>query len=172
MGYEYFYQNIAEWLLLSMLIFIDSPLQILMLDILFIYFLSMQPLIPPSPSQAAVDCGGVFEECKRANPLEWATQLPIGHALPSPPKCRTFPLLFVATNRAAFPSHSRFVDRRGTWRLIVVWLIFSTGKTIQFSPPTTIPPMYTISPQAKFCPVYSPPQTKPPLHCPAKYKHT
>ena len=30
MGYEYFYQNIAEWLLLSMLIFIDSPLQILM----------------------------------------------------------------------------------------------------------------------------------------------
>jgi hypothetical protein len=30
MGYEYFYQNIAEWLLLSMLIFIDSPLQNLM----------------------------------------------------------------------------------------------------------------------------------------------
>jgi hypothetical protein len=32
MGYEYFYQNIAEWLLLSMLLFIDSPLQILILD--------------------------------------------------------------------------------------------------------------------------------------------
>ena len=35
MGYEYFYQNIAEWLLLSMLIFIDSPLQILILDNFF-----------------------------------------------------------------------------------------------------------------------------------------
>jgi len=33
MGYEYFYQNIAEWLLLSMLISIDSPLQILILNI-------------------------------------------------------------------------------------------------------------------------------------------
>jgi hypothetical protein len=32
MGYEYFYQNIAEWLLLSMLIFIDAQLQILILD--------------------------------------------------------------------------------------------------------------------------------------------
>ena len=32
MGYEYFYQNIAGWLLLSMLISIDSPLQILILD--------------------------------------------------------------------------------------------------------------------------------------------
>jgi hypothetical protein len=29
MGYEYFYQNIAEWLLLSMLISMDSPHQIL-----------------------------------------------------------------------------------------------------------------------------------------------
>ena len=38
MGYEYFYQNIAEWLLLSMLLFIDSPLQILILDILFFNF--------------------------------------------------------------------------------------------------------------------------------------
>jgi hypothetical protein len=35
MGYEYFYQNIAEGLLLSMLIFIDSPLQILILDNFF-----------------------------------------------------------------------------------------------------------------------------------------
>jgi hypothetical protein len=40
MGYEYFYQNIAEWLLLNMLIFIDSPLQILISDN---FFLSMQP---------------------------------------------------------------------------------------------------------------------------------
>ena len=41
MGYEYFYQNIAEWLLLSMLIFIDSSLQILILD----KFFSLQPLV-------------------------------------------------------------------------------------------------------------------------------
>ena len=46
MGYEYFYQNIAEWLLLSMLIFIDSPLQSLIVDIFFLIFLSMQPLAP------------------------------------------------------------------------------------------------------------------------------
>jgi len=32
MDYVYFYQNIAEWLLHSMLIFIDSSLQILILD--------------------------------------------------------------------------------------------------------------------------------------------
>jgi len=38
MGYEYFYQNIAEWLLLSMLISIDSSLQILILDIFIFYF--------------------------------------------------------------------------------------------------------------------------------------
>ena len=44
MGYEYFYQNNAEGLLLSMLIFIDSPLQIFILDNFFIFFLSMQPL--------------------------------------------------------------------------------------------------------------------------------
>jgi len=39
MGYEYFYQNITEWLLLSMLIYIESPLQILILDnFIFLYF--------------------------------------------------------------------------------------------------------------------------------------
>jgi len=38
MGYEYFYQNIAEWLLLSMLISIDSPLQIFILDSFFNFF--------------------------------------------------------------------------------------------------------------------------------------
>ena len=43
MGYEYFYQNIAEWLLLSMLIFIDSPLQILILDIFFNFFNQCSP---------------------------------------------------------------------------------------------------------------------------------
>ena len=43
MGYEYFYQNIAEGLLLSMLIFIDSPLQILILDNFFIFFINAAP---------------------------------------------------------------------------------------------------------------------------------
>ena len=43
MGYEYFYQNIAEWLLLSMLIFIDSPLQILILDNFFNFFINAAP---------------------------------------------------------------------------------------------------------------------------------
>ena len=38
MGYEYFYQNFAEWLLLSMLIYIDSSLQILILDNFFLFF--------------------------------------------------------------------------------------------------------------------------------------
>ncbi len=38
MGYEYFYQNFARWLLLSMLVSIESPLQILILDNLFFYF--------------------------------------------------------------------------------------------------------------------------------------
>jgi len=42
MGYDYFYQNIAEWLLLSMLISIDSPLQILIFDIL-IFFINAAP---------------------------------------------------------------------------------------------------------------------------------
>ena len=46
MGYEYFYQNIAEWLLLSMLIFIDSPLQILILDNIFlIFFINAAPRV-------------------------------------------------------------------------------------------------------------------------------
>ena len=44
MGYEYFYQNIAECLLLSMLISIDFPLQILILDIfLFNVFINAAP---------------------------------------------------------------------------------------------------------------------------------
>jgi len=43
MGYEYFYQNIAEWLLLSMLIFIDSSLQILILDNFFLIFFQCSP---------------------------------------------------------------------------------------------------------------------------------
>ena len=47
MGYEYFYQNIAEWLLLSMLIFIDSLLQILILDnFCLIFFIIAAPIIP------------------------------------------------------------------------------------------------------------------------------
>ena len=46
MGYEYFYQNIAEWLLLSMLISTDSPLQIFNFrQFIFLIFLSMQPLV-------------------------------------------------------------------------------------------------------------------------------
>ncbi len=45
MGYEYFYQNIAEWLLLSMLIFIDSLLQILILDIFLIFFYQYNPYL-------------------------------------------------------------------------------------------------------------------------------
>ncbi len=45
MVYEYYYQNITEWLLLSMLINLESPLQILILDNFnFLIFLSMQPL--------------------------------------------------------------------------------------------------------------------------------
>ena len=43
MCYEYFYQNIAEWLLLSMLIFIDSSLQILILDFFLIFFINAAP---------------------------------------------------------------------------------------------------------------------------------
>ena len=44
MGYEYFYQNIAEWLLLSMLIFIDSLIQLLILDNFFlIFFINAAP---------------------------------------------------------------------------------------------------------------------------------
>ena len=50
MSCEYFYQNIAEWLLLNMLIFIDSPLQILILANFVLIFLSMQPLFLPSPT--------------------------------------------------------------------------------------------------------------------------
>ena len=38
MGYEYFYKNFAKWLLLSMLISIESLLQILILDNFFFYF--------------------------------------------------------------------------------------------------------------------------------------
>ena len=44
-GYEYFYQKIAEWLLLSMLISIDSQLQILILYNFVLIFLSLQPLV-------------------------------------------------------------------------------------------------------------------------------
>ena len=44
-------------------------------------------MIPPLPSQAKVDCG-MFEESNQADPLKWAAQLPIGHALPSHPKRR------------------------------------------------------------------------------------
>ncbi len=87
-----------------------------------------------SPSQAEVDCDVFEEERNRVDPLKWAAQLPIGHTLPSPPKHRIFPVFFVATKRAAFPSHSRFVHRRGTQRLIVVWLIFSTGIDDQIQP--------------------------------------
>jgi hypothetical protein len=55
MGYEYSYQNIAEWLLLSMLIFIDSPLQILILEF-FMFFLSMQPYLRSQVPYYAVVC--------------------------------------------------------------------------------------------------------------------
>jgi len=48
MGYEYFYQNIAEWLLLSMLISIDSLLQILILDIFFNFFYQYSTNSPKS----------------------------------------------------------------------------------------------------------------------------
>ncbi len=48
MGYEYFYQNIAGWLLLSMLISIDFPLQILILDNFFIFiFYQYSPYYDP-----------------------------------------------------------------------------------------------------------------------------
>ncbi len=59
--------------------------------------------IPPPPSRAEDDCG-VFEVYKRVNLFKWAAHLPIGHALPTP-KASIFPLFFVATNIAAFPSH-------------------------------------------------------------------
>ncbi len=67
----------------------------------------------------------MFEEYKRADPLEWAAKSPIGHSFP-PTKRQIFPLISVATNIAAFPSHGRFVDRPGIQRFIVVFYNFST----------------------------------------------
>ena len=78
MGYEYFYQIIAEWLLLSMLICIDFPLQILIMDIFFKIFLSMLPLLPTTVASGHKDAAPAW--CETLSREKFARLFPQDHA--------------------------------------------------------------------------------------------
>ena len=87
--------------------------------------------------------------------MKWAAQSPIGHSSP-PTKRQIFPLISIATNIAAFPSHGRFIDRLGTRRLLWYLSIFRPGWTDKFSPAIAIWPGYQIPLPAEFHPKMHP----------------
>ncbi len=91
MGYEYFYQNLDRWLLLSMLISIESPLQILILDNFFIYF---------------------FYQCSPYHRVVLASTTLRGNDPMPPPRPR--PLAATSTSMV-MPSPSRAAGARRLW---------------------------------------------------------
>jgi hypothetical protein len=82
-------------------------------------------------------------------PIAIGRPVTIWPCLTPPPKRRFFRLFFVATNRAAFPSHSRFSPKRANRWLIVVCLIFSTDNRSNSARPSRFVQGLPTPPQAE-----------------------